>query len=83
MANTPCRFQVQDENLALADLAAACRLLDRLYHVFESFVLDGDFELQFRYVGTTIDLGVSALRPIATGFVQSFAYGSYAAGLAT
>src|SRR3546814_725797 len=63
-------FQVDDEDLAVADLAAARGLGDRLDHRLGLAVAHGDLDLGLghvvdRVLGTAVDLGVAFLTAVA------------------
>src|SRR5687768_5257675 len=61
-------FERGDEDLSVADLAGACRGLDRLDHAFDDRVVDGRFDLHLgqevhHVLGAAVQLGVALLAP--------------------
>src|SRR5512134_695351 len=63
-------FELEHEDLAVADLAGVGRLLDRLDHLLEHLALDRGFDLDLRQkvddvLGAAVELGMALLPPEA------------------
>ena len=72
------RIDGADEDLSVADLTGAGRILNRLDHRGHLFIVDDDFELEFlqkfdREFGTAIALHLSLLPPEAANFADGHA----------